>query len=151
MPKVNIGPRISPEAAKFYETSFENKNQGATCALSLFPNAYTRTLVELRGVFTQGELNFFIDIMNGTIALMAGQASGLFGQHLPLSASDSFDLYPGMYEDKWGVKKDLVMAKLEGLTVFQLMAIELWSALFWAVPDINAEGAIKNYSKILMG
>jgi hypothetical protein len=102
----------------------------------------------MKGVFTQGELSFFIDIMNGTAVLIAGN-SLVAGQHLVLNAMDSFDLYPGEYEKKWKINKDTCMEKLRSLTFFQIIALETWSALFWA-GDYKKAKAIEKHCAVLL-
>jgi len=63
---------------------------------------------------------------------------------------DSFVLYPSVYEKKWSVIKELMLDKLNGLTRFQLAALEIWAGSFWEKPDINEEGVLEKHLGVLL-
>jgi hypothetical protein len=131
--------------ADWYARFFETTNQGVTWALEEVPYLYQAilvtwaleevpylyqaTLTELRGQLTKGELSMILDIMNGTMFFHGH--GGMAGQYLRIGIQDSFDLYPGVYEDKWKTDKTKFMGKLQAMTRFQVACLELWAAGFW--------------------
>lgn len=143
---VSIGPKIGKGAADFYKEFFGKINPGATWVLEEFPHLFRITLVEMRGRFTAGELSMILDVLNGNIMLASG-AHGLAGQHVLLSVADSFDLYPGMYEDKWDLEKVDFLDKLGSLSRFQATCLELWAAGFW---EKYQETTVEEYCKSLL-
>lgn len=112
------------------------------------PRMVRHTLAyELRGKFTKGELSMIVDVLNGHGMTMR-MSPMTPGQHIGLSVSDSFELYPGAYEEKWGVDKAHMVEALSGLTSFQLAALEYWAAMFWE-GDFNAENALEKHCAVL--
>jgi hypothetical protein len=53
-----------------------------------------------------------------------------------LSIFDSFRLYPGSHEKKWGkhgeVNQAGMMAKINACTRIELIVLEIWAAGFWS-------------------
>lgn len=124
-----ISPKIRESAAEFYPDLFRNLNAGATHTLEAFPVLYRRTLHEMRGRFSEGELSLMIDVFNGTWL-----TPDLAGQHLGVQCSDGIAL-DGL-DEKWGVEKDGFLDRVRTLTVFQAACLELWAVGFWAtLPD----------------
>jgi hypothetical protein len=125
-----IAPKIEDRAADWYAKTFQSINAGTTFILNAFPTMYTQAMAEMRGKFTYGELGMILDVLNGYGTLLVNQGDSIVGQGILLSMHDSFDLYPGMYEDKWDATKD-VLDKLKELTRFQKACMEIWAAGFW--------------------
>jgi hypothetical protein len=145
---VRANPVIAESVAWFYE-KFPSRNSGAEWVIGTFPHLYRAALArELRGKFTRGELSMILDVLNGSMALMAYVQSGSIGQSIGLSLLDSFEIYPGMYEEKWGVDKKEMMGKIETLTQFQRACLEVWAAFFWQ-GDYNAPDAVEKHCAIL--
>ena len=142
--KKRIQPYLTPQAINFYDRAFDTAAEGVSFACESFPIWYTNTLRELRGKFTRGELSMIIDILNGTVIMP------YFADSIWLEISDSFDLYPGVYEDKWSADKKTFIGKIEALTHFQRCCLEIWAKAFWS-GDYNAPDAIANHCKILEG
>ncbi|MCF8094462.1 MAG: hypothetical protein K9J79_03785 [Desulfobacteraceae bacterium] len=132
-----IGPQIRKETAQWYEQFFSKVNTGATWALEEMPYLYRRTIAELRGRLDRGELMMILDVMNGAVFT---DGFGMSGQYLPIAIQDSFDLYPGQYENKWEVEKKTLMGKLQSLYRFQVACLEMWAGGFWNLPR-NKEDA----------
>ena len=129
-----IAPKILAESSEWYAKMFSTLNAGATFVLDSFPNFYAQTLSEMRGMFTQGELCMILDVLNGhgTILLTYGSAPGPAGHHITVSIADSFDLYPGMYQEKWDIKdKDDFINRINNLPRFFKVCLEVWAAGFW--------------------
>ena len=80
--------------------------------------------------FTRGEQSMLIDIFNG-MAL----TPGILGQHLTVQIEDSFYLYPGQYEEKWGVNRLEMYDKIKALSALDAIFLELWAVGFWALGD----------------
>jgi len=92
-----------------------------------------------RRKFTRGEQSMLIDIFNGTAL-----TPGIIGQHLTAQVEDSFRLYPGTYEDKWGVTEKEMMEKINSLDPLNAIFMELWAIGFWAVNTSEA-GQLEDY------
>lgn len=56
---------------------------------------------------------------------------------------DSFHLYPGMYEEKWGVKKDEMLEKLKNLNGFHVACLAIWANDFWYGSELSPSGGGK--------
>lgn len=140
--KTRISPYYTEKIIEFYARIFESASAGITIVGEAFPDLYLQTLRELTGKFTEGELKMLIDIYNGHILTGAG----IDGIHCMVA--DSFDCYPQMYEDKWGVDKKAMLKKTDSLTVFQRACLEIWAVSFWH-GDYEAEKAIENHCWIL--
>lgn len=85
---------------------------------------------------TEGELLMVLDVMNGTIV-----TPGLEGRCVVINVEDSFIIYPGMYEEKWGVDKKVMLEKLRAMPADWLVLIEKWATDYWdsePLPDINS-------------
>lgn len=93
---------------------------------------YDETVEELKRVFLPSEMMMLLDVMNGTLL-----NSGLMGQQVAANVGDSFALYPGLYEEKWGVQRDLMEIKLAHLNAWQLGVLEVWAERAWE--SISAE------------
>ena len=92
-----------------------------------------------RHKFTRGEQSMLIDIFNGT-ALTAG----ILGQHLTAQVEDSFNLYPGMYEEKWGINQKEMIDKIISLDPLSAIFLELWAVSFWAI-NTSEPGQLEDY------
>lgn len=114
----------------------------------------------VRRTLSRAEQSMLIDIFNGTIL-----APRMLGTHLVPQVEDSFDLYPGYYEEKWGVSKQELLAKVKGLTQQQATLLELWAVGFWALGEasttryldgevsleVYAEGIVSELDKAVKG
>jgi hypothetical protein len=141
-----IAPKITEDAAQWYEDIFPSLNAGVTFMLEATPHLYAQGLSEMRGMFSRGELSMILDVLNDHGTLMAyGSPGGLAGQHITLSISDSFRLHPGSYEDKWGISDaDGFVRRLVGLGRWHLVCLEMWAARFWQ-GDYNADNAVTTH------
>ena len=106
--------------------------------LEAWPTLAKRTLADLRGKFTTGELCVLIEAVNGLYL-----TPGLAGQHIGLSVADAMRL-DGV-ADKWGVDEAILNAKLEALTILESVVIELWAARYWDDPT----QAVHSYAESL--
>ena len=98
----------------------------------MFLSVLSQAMDAARRKFSRGEQSMLIDIFNGTAL-----TPGILGQHLAVQVEDSFDLYPGVYEEKWGADKKEMLVKIGGLSPLESALVELWAVGFWA---INGEG-----------
>ena len=124
MAKKATAPRIDSKAAEFYPGVFSSLNAGMIYVIEAFPDVYRRTLHGLRGQFARGELMLLIDVFNATM-LTPGHA----GQHLLIQVEDGIDL--DKLDEKWGVTKGDLVAKIERLPLFSLACLEIWANGFW--------------------
>lgn len=86
----------------------------------------------VRKQFTRGELGMLVDIFNSTMLMPQ-----MLGSHVVVQVEDSFSLYPGMYEDKWEVRKDEMLGKIKALTALESALIELWAVGFWSLDNVS--------------
>lgn len=117
-------PRIGEASAKFYQGVFSSLNAGLEYTADAFPVLYRRTLHDLRGTFTRGELNLMSDIFN-TTAL----TPQLAGQHLAATVADGIAL--DRQDAKWEIDGPALNAKIAALTIFQAACLEIWANGFW--------------------
>lgn len=131
---VPVAPKIQAASAAWYEDMFPNLNAGVTFTLNCFPSFYRYTIMEIRGMFSLGELCMILDILNGHGAmLLAYQTSpSMVGYHLAFEIEDSFHVYPGSYEEKWKIDDPKgFIERIRTLTMFQKICLELWASAFW--------------------
>lgn len=142
MAKKRIGPRIEPAVEEYLKTVSRSVNAGAEYAIQSFPPLYRRTLMELKGRFTEDELKLIIDVMKGT-KLMPTHA----GNHLIANVEDGIAL-DGL-DKKWGANPK---EKLRELTVYQVAALEIWATSFWQAAKSEHEGpdSLNNYIRQLL-
>lgn len=136
MPK-KVSPIISDNAVDFYYSQFDNLNAGVTYTLEAYRDLYRRTIHEMRGNFSEGELMLMVDICNGLIL-----TPGLAGQHIIADVEDGCDL--DRLDKKWEIEKETLVEKLAALPVFSLACLEVWACGFWR--SKNSEGELGNYS-----
>jgi len=120
----NISPRVSDSTADYFTEHFKSVNAGATYILESYQPLFKRTLAELKGKFSHGEMSLVVDVFNGTAL-----TSGLAGQHILLSCSDAIEL-DGL-DTKWEIDKKELLEKIQGLTIYQAAVLEIWANGYW--------------------
>jgi len=83
-----------------------------------------------------------LDIMNGTYL---DSFSIRAGAGLDASVFDSFALYPGTYEEKWGVDKTAMLEKVRKLDDWQVACLAIWAVDFWASDIYEQPDSITRY------
>jgi len=136
MPK-KCSPLISDQAIEFYSSQWDNLNAGVTYTLEAFFPLYRRTLHEMRGKFTEGELSLLIDVSNGLWL-----TPGIAGQHTIAQTEDGCDL--DKLDKKWKIDKKILVEKLKSLPIFALACLEVWACGFWC--SKNDQGEVGSYS-----
>lgn len=125
MARKNVSQAVKAELPKFYSLMFADPNAGVAYVLEAVPAVMRRTIAyELKGRFTPGELQFMLDVMNGTVL-----TPELAGQQLAASCADSLKLDDA--GNKWGVDQEVFLDKLYSLSAFQLAALEIWAKGYW--------------------
>ncbi len=119
-----IAPKISDTAAEFFPQLFSNLHKGVTYALEIWPTLYKRTLIEMRGRFTADELTLIVEAFQGL-----NLNPDIPGQFAGINVSNAIDLK--RLEDKRSVNKKTLVKKIEGLTIFQTAALEIWASAYW--------------------
>jgi hypothetical protein len=137
-----IGPRISAGVSKFYEKHFRSVNSGAEYTLSAFHNLCRSALVEVKGLFSAGELCLMIDVLNGTLL-----TPEIAGQTLYHNCIDGIAL--DFLDQKWEVDEASFKERLKSLTSFQAAALEIWAKGFWEGSDYNAQSDPREYAAVL--
>ena len=98
----STAPRLGDAHAEFILKSFPTLNAGCEYILNAWPGIVKRTLADLSGQFTAGELSLIIDVFNGTAL-----TPGLAGQHIAINVADSIDL--DHTDQKWSVDKKTIL------------------------------------------
>ncbi|RLC76939.1 MAG: hypothetical protein DRI61_12400, partial [Chloroflexi bacterium] len=117
-------------------------NAGCEYILNAWPGIVKRTLADLSGQFTAGELSLIIDVFNGTAL-----TPGLAGQHIAINVADSIDL--DHTDQKWSVDKKTILKKLQNLTIFQAAVLEIWANGFWYGKNQPEKQNLKKYIREL--
>jgi len=138
-----ISPKIQDAAAEFYPQFFKNLNAGATYTLESFSGMYRKTLFGMKGLFSENELKLIVDIFNATMLTPI-----LAGEHLAGSAQDSIELEH--VDNKWDVKKEVILGKISKLQVFERACIEIWANGFWYNSDDTSENDLGAWIEILI-
>ncbi len=99
----------------------------------------TQACDDARRKLNINEQKMLIDIYNGTMLTPRTLGCILLAQ-----VEDSFALYTGHYEGKWGVEKEEMIEKIKSLSQLDAALIELWAIGFWAL-NTGAAGEIENY------
>jgi len=127
--------RLSP-AAEMCITRHENKSQAINLAVEAWLACEGQAKRKLKGKFTVPELCSFIDILNSSI--------------IPVSYADSFrhEFEDGcafeQLEEKWGIKKDVVLAKLDTMSMAEYIVLLLWCREYW---DVHEKQSPEEYTK----
>ena len=140
---IKTAPRISEKTAVFLPEHFRTLNQGLEYIIDSFMPLFQRTMHELRGKFTAGELKLMIDAFNSTML-----TPGIAGQHLPLNCSDAMDL--DGYDEKWKVDKKTFLDKLQSLTILQAACLEIWANGFWYGGPVEKDLNLNEHIKLLI-
>jgi hypothetical protein len=126
----------------FYETYFDNIQEGKRCILEAFPVLFNQTVKSLQGVFTKAELFLMLDVMNGTML-----TAGLAGQHLPANCIDGMNL--NGFDEKWEVDKQGLIDKLKRLSLWETAIMEIWATGFWKSKSYEQSGSEEQWVKAL--
>lgn len=127
-PRKSTAPRIGEQAAKFYPSVFPSLNAGLEYTADAMPGLYRRTLHDLRGTFTRGELMLIVDVFNATAL-----TSGMAGQQLDIQVADGIAL--DSLATKWEIEGAALNAKIAALPIFTAACLEIWASGFWYCQD----------------
>ena len=140
---IKTTPRASDITPYVLGKYFTTLDKGSEYVLNAFGPLFIRTLGELKGIFTDGELSLIIDTFNATAL-----TPRLAGRHIIGSCRDAIN---GNGLDKaWVVDKKTFLEKIKSLTIFQAACLEIWANGFWygdpGKKKLNLEEYIKNLS-----
>ena len=136
MPKKNIGPRISEEAAEYLGAYFQSLNFGAQFVLESWPVLHRFALKEMRGLFSKNELKLLLDAHNHYTP--TSQTTGLL---FPIQILNSCDM--DRLDAKWSVDKEELMEKIACLKTFYRHSLEVWASGF-------RRGGMEDYIQALL-
>lgn len=96
---------------------------------------HIRSMVKLKGMFSQAELSLIIDVMNGTRLSPAMPGETLRGNVPDGIALDRLD-------EKWEIDGQALVEKITGLGIAEAATLELWANGFWygnhdELPDMD--------------
>ena len=142
MEKKKISPRVEDQSREFLSTNFSTLNAGAEYVLDGFPMLYNRALYEMRGYFSDGELSFLVEAFKETKL-----SPQLAGQQLKIFCDDAMTFRK--LDDKWKIKGDAFLKKVEDITSFQIACLEIWAKKFWFAKWKKGDKSLREYVKLL--
>jgi hypothetical protein len=135
MEKKKISPRIENQSQDFLSKNFNTLNAGAEYVLDGFPMLYNRALHEMREHFSDKELSFLVEAFKET-------------KLSPQIFCDDAMTFRKL-DDKWKIKSDAFLKKIEDLTSFQMACLEIWAKKFWFAKWKKGDKNLKEYVKLL--
>ena len=142
MEKKKISPRIEDQSREFLSAHFSTLNAGAEYVLDGFPMLYNRALHEMRGHFSDGELSFLIEAFKDTKL-----SPQLAGQQFKIFCDDAITFRN--LDDKWKIKSEAFLKKIENITSFQAACLEIWAKKFWFAKWKKGDKSLIDYVKSL--
>jgi hypothetical protein len=143
MEKKKISPRIEVQSQDFLSKNFNTLNAGAEYVLDGFPMLYNRALHETRAHFSVNELSFLVEAFKETKL-----SPQLAGQQFKIFCDDAMTFRK--LDDKWKIKSDEFLKKIEGLTSFQMACLEIWAKKFWFAKWKKGDKNLREYVKSLV-
>ena len=143
MEKKKISPRIEGQSQDFLSKNFNTLNAGAEYVLDGFPMLYNRALHETRAHFSVNELSFLVEAFKETKL-----SPQLAGQQFKIFCDDAMTFRE--LDDKWKIKSDEFLKKIEGLTSFQMACLEIWAKKFWFAKWKKGDKNLREYVKSLV-
>jgi hypothetical protein len=143
MKKVQMSPRLAPGVGEWYGEHFPNRNAGGEYVLAAWPPLYDRTLFELEGRFTRGELMLIVDVFNSTAL-----TSAMAGQEIFLQVQDGIDL--DKLDQKWEVDRKTILEKLLDLPIFSRAVLTLWANGYWYGQPEKDLANLEEYVKVMI-
>lgn len=125
----NVSPYLQKSTKDFLSKFADKPNTAAGLILESFPYLYNYTLRELRGYFTENELNGLVSSYNGTMMteqFLANPAAFL----MHIDDSEEFEFISKQFEFDFAAFR----AKCEKLTAGQVYVLLLEINRFWNVP-----------------
>jgi len=142
MEKKKISPRIEDQSREFLSSNFSTLNAGAEYVLDGFPMLYNRALHEMRGHFSAGELSFLIEAFKDTKL-----SPQLAGQQFRIYCDDA--MTSRNLDEKWKIKSDEFLKKIENITSFQTACLEIWAKKFWFAKWKKGDKSLREYVQVL--
>ena len=143
MEKKKISPRIEDQSREFLSTNFSTLNAGAEYVLDGIPMLYNRALHEIRGHFSDAELSFLVEAFKETKL-----SPQLAGQQLKIYCDDAM-MFRKLHE-KWNIKSNIFLKKIEDITSFQIACLEIWAKKFWFAKWKKGDKSLLEYVKLLI-
>ncbi len=97
-------------------------------------------------VLTPREMAFIADVKNPGFELDWQLGEAMVVQSLRISVEDSFRLYPGTYEQKWGIDREEMLNKLREMTDVQILDAARQVDAFW--DGITSSHAARTLSRL---
>jgi hypothetical protein len=142
MEKKKISPRIEDQSREFLSTNFSTLNAGAEYVLDGFPMLHNRALHEIKGHFSDEELSFLVEAFKETKL-----SPQLAGQQFKIFCDDAMTFRN--LDDKWQIKRDVFLKKIEDITSFQMACLEIWAKKFWFSKWKKGDKNLREYVKLL--
>lgn len=140
-----ISPRIGEKTQKWIMENFRSATYGAEFVLECNRLLYSRTLSEIKGKFSRGEIMAMVDVMNAHALTPFGA-----GGELASSLADSMAM-EGLAE-KWDIEgpEDFI-ARIGSLPSYSRACLEWWANGFWyGGGEEREERDIEKYVSMLL-
>jgi len=124
---IKITPRLEDNSRTFFESNFQSRNAGAEKTLTIYPYLWNYTLAEMRGIFTEAEIKYLVDIGNGFA--LSGTVMDL-RYEVWIAQIEDADRFDGIGA-KWEVSVADLCAKVKSLTAAQVYFMQENIQSFW--------------------
>ena len=91
---------------------------------------------------SDGELSFLVEAIKETKL-----SPQLAGQQFKIFCDDAMTFRK--LDDKWKIKSDEFLKKIEDLTSFQMACLEIWAKKFWFAKWKKGDKSLREYVKLL--
>jgi hypothetical protein len=133
--------RASDEAKKQLSALHSSVSAGAERAIDCYLALRSRSLHEIKGKFSRGELSYLVDMMNGTML----EVQFAVNPSVQIAAIEDADKYEGLAA-KWGVNLPVMIDKFMELNSAQCLFLIEEIKMFWENPQ-DLDGFLDKYSK----
>jgi len=130
----HIGPRIPEHVRQRLSVLWKTANSGAEWILASFPNLYDRTLIEIKGHFSKGELDLILDLAELLVFFPE-----MAGQLLLFCLMDEMAV-PTIKENHPAVDMDALLKKMQALRHFQRAMLETWAQAYQFIEGGTSRG-----------
>lgn len=141
MKKSVVAPRIPDGTKQWYGENFQTTNTGVVFILESFPELYKRAILELKGRFSKEELYLILDVYDDT-TLISG---------MPMLQAQVHDgIFLNGLDHKREVDQKEMTRKIESLTSFQSVVLEVWARKYWLKSEGKRPRELEKYAESLI-
>jgi hypothetical protein len=121
-----ICPRaIDKKTIEYYQENYKTLNYGGERAIEFFPILRKIAHYDLRNLFTENELKFFVDIYSDHVL------NSLDTHRESLLAYINYSVDIDRADEKWEINKEGLIEIVEKFNDFQAFFLVEWAVTFW--------------------